>query len=200
MVRSENHDGTTASVEYEDGDSQSAQLQHCRQLLSEIKGTGVLFKLLLDGTLRSDGLFCQLHVYPFDPQFPKQTATEYCLDRVGDLVDNLRMIWGRGFPVGRPYIFGCGRIADYFLETHRFATDEERYAAELDETRKFLETFATKSPNLMCLQLQIPAYLYPESDVRIIAEVLPGHGWKVERGPDMVGPYVTLLRRVFTRE
>ena len=139
------------------------------------------------------------------------------LNEIGDLVDDLRLIWDRGFAY--IYVKSFNEHRDrakrskcmYECERHL----KDRLWREAEYTALLFRRIPVDFPRLTRLALYIPTALYPNHDQTFINHVLPGTGWTVQHyGPvggtppidDLNEAYLKFaddicpfIRRIFTR-
>lgn len=122
--------------------------------------------------------------YPRPVNNPKD-ATDWALDKVGDLVDELRIYW----PVSFNYIrnlYDFWALAPRHSERSRYILRLTRNIAlrrlklEAERIAPLFKYLAVDFPHLTRLALCIPAALYPDTDELFVSNVLPGHGWTVQ--------------------
>lgn len=112
-------------------------------------------------------------------------ATYWGLSKVGDLVDELRLIWNHdyGFHKDLDRLWGeLDRLSErnnHVLRVSRKVT-LRRLKSEANWVAPLFQHLAIDFPNLARLALYIPAALYPDTDELFISHVLPGHGWTVQ--------------------
>ena len=206
------------------------QLSVCREIFQAVKDCGLRVTLKVDGEFVPPGedgtLFAGVSSYYAD--IPFATFSDWHFDSIGDLVDELRLSWGNDFPsewregllseedryaiyrshdLDRPPLSEeQQKLREATIET-RLA---ERYELERKLATEFFEALSGLFPNLTCLKLRIPAYIYKSNsqcdnsnedavDNQFVSRYLPGD-WIVQRGNDEQGRYLDADdRRVYAR-
>ena len=143
------------------------------------------------------------------------------LNEIGDLVDDLRLIWDRGFAYVYVKSFNEDSIMNFDnAEPSKRMYDcrfllRTRLSREAEHTALLFRRIPVDFPRLTRFALYIPAALYPNHDQTFINHVLPGTGWTVKHyGPvggtppicDIKEAHLKLaddicpfIRRIFTR-
>lgn len=128
-----------------------------------------------------------------DPAAPNEADTKpdipdpvWRLNEIGDLVDDLRLTWHRGFAYVYTWSFGehCHPInsdgAERSKLIHKCQTHlRARLWREAEFTALLFRRIPVDFPRLTRLALYIPAALYPDHDQTFIDRALPGTGWTV---------------------
>ena len=108
------------------------------------------------------------------------------LNEVGDLVDDLRLRWHRGFAYvyTKLYFEHCEPNPDWSVWSnimHRCKSHlRGRLWREAEYTALLFRRIPLDFPRLTRLALYIPAALYPDHDQTFIDHALPGTGWSVK--------------------
>ena len=107
------------------------------------------------------------------------------LNEVGDLVDDLRLTWDRGFA----YVYTKWRAQFAGTNPHQVSWSDvmhtydvhlrDRLWRESEYTSLLFRRIQVDFPRLTRLALYIPAALYPDHDQTFINHALPGTGWTV---------------------
>ena len=143
------------------------------------------------------------------------------LNEIGDLVDDLRLVWQRSFAYVYTGMFTvqCDPNPDWPKWSRGMQKCKTNLRARLwreaEYTALLFRRIPVDFPRLTRLALYIPAALYPDHDQTFINHVLPGTGWTVKHcGPvggtppirnrkeaylkiaDEICPFI---RRIFTR-
>jgi hypothetical protein len=168
-----------------------------RNLFSEFSSSGQPVRLLLEPPGYEDGFFSwqmdNIIERPGTPRFLGNsrefiTALPWRLDTIGDLVDDLRIMWHW------THVFGLAahlddpgtctpEKADYLVKAHLKRTRgpvEKRLKYEAERMAPFFKKLKIWLPNLKRLAMVIPGPLYPDHDSDFITRVLPGEGWTVK--------------------
>lgn len=107
------------------------------------------------------------------------------LNEIGDLVDDLRLIWHRGFAYIYARSFGqyCDpnpNYGEWSMLIHKCKPHlRGRFWRESEFTALLFRRIPVDFPRLTRLALYIPAALYPNHDQTFIDRALPGTGWTV---------------------
>ena len=143
------------------------------------------------------------------------------LNEIGDLVDDLRLIWQRNFAYvyTRMFAESCHPNPDWdewSMLMHKCKVHlRGRLWREAEYTALLLRRVPVDFPRLTRLALYMPTALYPDHDQTFIKRALPGTGWAVKHyGPVGEDPPIPFLneaclkladdicpftRRIFTR-
>lgn len=144
------------------------------------------------------------------------------LDEVGDLIDDLRLHWHRGFAYVYTNLFfeHCEGNPNWFKWSYLMHKCRShlrgRFWREAEYTALLFRRIPVDFPRLTRLALYIPTALYPDQDQTFIDHALPGTGWTVKHhgsvggcDPPIPNPNKTCLkladdicpfiRRIFTR-
>ena len=143
------------------------------------------------------------------------------LNEIGDLVDELRLVWHRGFA----YSYAITFAEDFhpnpdWVEWSKLIHQckvhlRARLWREAEYTALLFRRIRVDFPRLTRLALYLPAALYPDHDQTFINHVLPGTGWTVKHYGEVGGPpplsypdeaclefaddMCPFIRRIFTR-
>lgn len=187
------------------------EIASCRAVFHAIKAIGAPVQLLLPGSPviagpTGNGMLFGYHYNDVDDpvDHPDALATitieaEYWyLNRIGDLVDDMRMLWAgdasdcRGMLINRR--FTMERLRKW---------ESQLIALEKEGLSSLWQDFAKTFPNLKRLQLYILSDLYPaKDDDDFIDTILPGKGWirKYREDEYNKSNYRTYYSRTFERE
>lgn len=180
------------------------EIASCRAVFHAIKATGAPVQLLLPGSAYENAMLFD-YDYDSDPIYyldahasAKIIAEDWYLNRIGDLADDLRMLWGGDAP-------DCTeKFADRVFTMENFSKREsDLIELEKEGLSSLWQDFAKNFSNLKRLQLYIPSVLYPaRDDDDFIDTILPGKGWIVERPKNKYNKhnYRTYFSRTFVRE
>lgn len=176
-----------------------ADYPQIRALFSELKGANMPVRLLLKPPCYEDGFFSwQTNTMPETRESPLlvgasewfKKALPWRLETIGDLVDDLRLIWRRGHVFGREeawqiYHGGTPLGAEKTVRQHLARTRqrlEDRLEHESQHITPFFKKLHHFCPNLTRLALHIPGPLYPSNDATFISAILPGDNtcWTVK--------------------
>ena len=108
------------------------------------------------------------------------------LNEIGDLVDDLRLIWHRGFAYAYTMTFTdyCHPNPDWVEWSKVIHKSKVHLRARLwreaEYTALLFRRLRVDFPRLTRLALYLPAALYPDHDQTFINHVLPGTGWTVK--------------------
>ena len=181
-------------------------LESCRALFHVIKAIGLPVRLLLPGD-DYYGKLLDSHQYQgkFKPKAPdaRMRKEDWYLDRIGDLVDDLRILWGmldKEFEI-RSYIYLPDGEGYDLLNGFR-KTSREQLEDESLHLGYLWRNFADFFPHLRRLQLQIPSSVYPARDDNdFIDTILPGENWIVTHIENVYDDYMerTYFLRTFVR-
>ena len=178
-------------------ESREVDLESCRAVFYAIKATGAPVQLLLSGC-RSSGMLFDTFITEDEALDLKRNIDfqAWYLHRIGDLVNDLRIMWGANAP---EY---CSELG--YLEELEEGREYEIWQLEREKERltDLWRDFANIFPELTRLKLYIPSDLYPaKDDDDFINTILPGKGWTVKRRKDEFNSYDdrTYFSRTFVR-
>ena len=184
-------------------ETRESHIASCRALFHAIKDIGAPVQLLLPGHRGNGMLFDPVHGYgDFRPScriWPTADISEWYLNSIGDLVDDLRILEGDDAP----------DFTDHLVDFERRSTmkqfrewEREELEFEKECSSKLWRELANIFPNLTRLQVHVLADIYPaKDDDDFIATVLPGKGWMLKRRKDEFNKSNgrTYLSRTFVR-
>lgn len=175
----------------------------CRKFFEALKGMEIPIKLIIP-PFHDGAIFCPVPGLKTlnglrAPGYNEitQNLSNWRLDKIGDLVDELSLRWGYAFG----YLCRYPTNERETVEEHIARTEQLLKAhleRELHKFQQFCKTLATNFPNIARLALFIPAAIYPHhpdrnNDADFINHLLPGTGWRVQHHGSGGGmPYDTL--------
>ena len=212
----------------------------CRELFQDLKEAHIPVKLLLNTTRRYGAetldhgsfflrpwkagrseakklyekeqaivLALPKHSSKMNPIDEQAGPWQWYFDTVGDLVDHFTVNWGHKF-LREPINQKDERALPYHPALFDTRPREERTAEERTMIQPLWTELAQTFPNIVRLQMHVPAEVYIGDDEMM--KLLPGTGWTLRRGQDVVIPDlriqkgftpqapVTFLDRVFARD
>lgn len=172
---------------------QEMAIASCRAVFRAIKAIDAPVQLLLPGN-EYNGMLFDLTSGLNTPTH----AEDWYLHRIGDLVDDLRMIWGGDAPNYTRGFVNAGRTVENLRDDV-----SRRIEWEKEGLHSLWRDFAQIFPNIKRLQLHMPSDLYPaKADDDFITTILPGKGWYVKRRKDEYNriKFRTYFSRTFVRE
>lgn len=180
----------------------------CKILFEEMRKAHSTVKLQLNTQGSSDSFFAwQMDETPVDDKVrhflfsgrDRVDAFPWRLDTIGDLIDDLRILWRSGHVFGRhdpwdplPQNPVTAPEAEAVVAKHLADTREiveQRLKYEAEHIAPFFRKLHHFCPNLTRLALYIPGPLYPDHDSQFITAVLPGAGWTVKNYGTGAGDY-----------
>ena len=186
------------------------QIKYIREVFETVKEADLPVKLLLDTAAR-DGASVNsaraanlgsffvrnlkpLQLHPSHPRFARAEQGykerfgphKWYLKAVGDLVDELTVRWGHRC-LRQPWFVQGFKFGPGINQNIRFQHDRPRHELVREEKsmiQSLWTDLAETFPSLKRLEVYIPDEVYIGDDE--MAKLLPGEGWKLECGKDVV--------------
>lgn len=179
------------------------EMMLCRKLFEALKRMKIPIKLIIP-PFRDGAIFTPMSGFR-NPDGSRAAGynevttnlSNWRLNSIGDLVDELSLRWGFTFgDMGRYPARVPETIAEHIARTEPLL--KVQVDLELCKFRLFCKSLAANFPNLTRLALFIPAAMYPnyadrDNDADFAEYLLPGTGWRVKHyGSGGAMPYNTI--------